>query len=69
MCFQKNKKLILLLILVFVVIYLLTKYNEHFDNSDLNKDDTNKDDINKVNSIIKKLSTNKFNNKKCNIVI
>ncbi len=33
MCFQKNKKLILLLILVFVVIYLLTKYNEHFDKS------------------------------------
>jgi hypothetical protein len=31
MCFQKNKKLILLLIFVFIIIYLLTKHNEHFD--------------------------------------
>ncbi len=31
MCFEKNKKLILLLIFVFVIIYLLTKHNEYFD--------------------------------------
>ena len=35
MCFQKNKKIILLLIFVFIIIYLLTKHNEHFDISNV----------------------------------
>ena len=44
MCFEKNKKIILLLVFVFVIIYLLTKHNENFDPTKITygKDENNK---------------------------